>query len=250
MTPDAQPPDLSSLGRQIVPDLPDNRLETYARLWQFETWLRRVVYVELRALLGDDWKDPIRGAERSLQADQRLTHMPTPETDPVSYCQLSTMCHIITDRWARYGIADPAAKYGVTVEVLHRPWACPGEAIPGNPGRFYDIVIGGRQERGFDYSRFLQSSSSLHPHLAHICLDRSALDIRVTIPAVLGADRIIEITERLIEFSRYSLIPNAHARDTGGSVDRLAAEWPEYVLGPGDLLSFLAPDMPCAFFRA
>jgi len=32
-----------------VPELPQHILDTYARLWQLETWLRRLVYVELKA---------------------------------------------------------------------------------------------------------------------------------------------------------------------------------------------------------
>lgn len=341
MTAHVPPPDISSLGRRIAADLPDNVLETYARLWQFETWLRRFVYIELRALLGDDWTDTVRGAERPREADQQLTHMPTAEVDLLSYCQLSELCRIITDRWdlfmtylppkdlweakikeisqirhrvahfrmghrddlqrvvqllrdldkgfwcfctsyndprpvlpptddpvtakflhldpfpwslvgdhewARIGIADPEARFALTVEVLHRPWAKATDSIPGNPGRFYDVRIVGRHERGFDYSRFLRSSTKLHPHLAHVCLDNLASSIRVTIPTLLGADTIIRIIERLIELSQYCLTPNADARHPEGSVDRLAAEWPEQVLGPSNPLTFLDPAMPCSFF--
>lgn len=33
--------------------LPSQRFATYSRFWQFETWLRTMVYVELRARHGD-----------------------------------------------------------------------------------------------------------------------------------------------------------------------------------------------------
>ncbi|HMJ11324.1 MAG TPA: hypothetical protein VK524_07935, partial [Polyangiaceae bacterium] len=36
-----------------VPGLPERVLEAYARLWQLETWLRQLVYVNLRAKAGD-----------------------------------------------------------------------------------------------------------------------------------------------------------------------------------------------------
>lgn len=36
-----------------VCELSPSVLKAYARLWQFETWLRRLVYVQLRALDGD-----------------------------------------------------------------------------------------------------------------------------------------------------------------------------------------------------
>lgn len=80
-------------------ELPGRVLDTYARLWQLETWLRRMVYVELRALKGDDWaakieKDKI---EESQKADKRLTHMLTPEEDLLSYMQLSQIRQIIRE---------------------------------------------------------------------------------------------------------------------------------------------------------
>jgi hypothetical protein len=74
-----------------VSELPEGVLDTYARLWQFETWLRRLVYVELRAFAGDNWTSTVRCAERSKDADKRLTHMPTPEDDPLSYAQFSEL---------------------------------------------------------------------------------------------------------------------------------------------------------------
>ena len=40
----------------VPPDLPRERLWTYALLWNFEIWLRTMVYVELRAGYGDAWK--------------------------------------------------------------------------------------------------------------------------------------------------------------------------------------------------
>jgi hypothetical protein len=35
-----------SPARVLVPELPQRVLDTYCRLWQLETWLRRLVYVE------------------------------------------------------------------------------------------------------------------------------------------------------------------------------------------------------------
>lgn len=70
-----------------VDELPERTLHTYARLWQLETWLRRMVYVELKAKLGNNWQSVVR-VDRSngpLKADKALVHMPTPEEDPLSY---------------------------------------------------------------------------------------------------------------------------------------------------------------------
>lgn len=82
-----------------IPDLPERVLETYARLWQLETWLRRLVYVELRAAEGDSWIAKIPEVERARRADARLRHMPTPEADALSYAQFSHLQKIIQQEW-------------------------------------------------------------------------------------------------------------------------------------------------------
>ncbi len=80
-------------------DVPIQAINTYARLWQFETWLRTMIYVELRALLGDDWAKDIRRNSGSFQADKSLTHMPTPEMNALSYAQLSELVALISGYW-------------------------------------------------------------------------------------------------------------------------------------------------------
>jgi hypothetical protein len=82
-----------------VCELPDRVLQTYSRLWQLETWLRLMVYVELRAFMGDAWTTKIKlgKTEGSQKADKALIHMPTPQEDPLSYAQLSELRRIITE---------------------------------------------------------------------------------------------------------------------------------------------------------
>jgi hypothetical protein len=69
-----------------VPEVPKRSLSTYARLWQFETWLRGMVYVELRALRGDDWSATIPKNEKSFQSDKRLIHMPHTRDGYIELC--------------------------------------------------------------------------------------------------------------------------------------------------------------------
>lgn len=90
-----------------VPELPERVLHTYARLWQLEIWLRRLVYVELRARFGDDWRSRVGNWEGSKDADKRLTHMPTPEDDPLSYTQLSGLCKIVSSHWDMFSAVLP-----------------------------------------------------------------------------------------------------------------------------------------------
>jgi hypothetical protein len=91
-----------------VSELPERVLHTYARLWQLETWLRRLVYVELRARFGDGWKSHVGNWENPMGADKRLSHMPTPEDDPLSYTQLSGLCKIISGpHWDMFSAVLP-----------------------------------------------------------------------------------------------------------------------------------------------
>jgi hypothetical protein len=325
-----------------VPGLPKQMLPTYARLWQLETWLRRMVYVELRALRGDEWSKGLPSVDKPFESDKRLTHMPTPEMNALSYAQLSALKALVRDnwtcfqkylppqniwdakleeieqvrhrvahfrrghaddyrrllqflrdidtgfwtfctsynnsqpalpvtdnevvshflpydpfpwteveekKWARIGVADPSLVIAVTVELLHRPWAEWTTAPDARPGYLYDVRLTARRERVFQYPEFLESTRSIHPQLVHLCLDAFAKSVRLTIPALLGAKQVIAIVERLLEVAGYVVWggrrdPDDHA------VQRLADEWPEFVLGPDNPLTFLTPEMPCTFFNA
>jgi hypothetical protein len=85
-----------------VAELPERTLSTYARLWQLETWLRRMVYVELRADRGDGWRTDVRNFAGSFEADKELGHMPTPETTPLSYTQFSELKRLISENWGLF----------------------------------------------------------------------------------------------------------------------------------------------------
>ncbi len=108
-----------------VPELPKRLLSTYARLWQLETWLRRMVYVELRALRGDDWDKDVPFAKNSFEADKRLTHMTTPEEESLSYAQLSTLKNVISANWHAFACYLPPhniwdAKLEEVSQIRHR----------------------------------------------------------------------------------------------------------------------------------
>lgn len=324
-----------------VPDLPTNLLRTYARVWQLETWLRQMVYVELRALKGDDWASlvpNIKKSDQSKKSDKRLTHMPTREENPLSYVQFSQICQGISEQWrlfeiylppqkiwdarieevsqirhrvahfrvghdddlarvhqllrdidkgfwrfctsyndpnpvlpqsddivtshflhldqfpwcrfedgtwARIGIADPAARLGMTIEIVRRPWATWSVPIEGREGFLFDVQIHARRSGELNYRRLLQITSHLHKHVVHIALDSLAHSFRVTIPAILGADCVKTVIEGFVEGAESAI------RSPGGGVAKeIASGWPEYVLGPDNPLTFLGPDMPCSFFGA
>ena len=88
---------------EAIPELPDTHLITYARLWQFETWLRHMVYVELRAKYGDDWGKSLRGnVNNAKKSDQKLTHMPSPEKMDLSFGTLGALTNTISTEWSLF----------------------------------------------------------------------------------------------------------------------------------------------------
>ena len=345
---------LEALPDAVRRALPPRRLATYARLWQFETWLREMVYLELRARYGDDWSSRLRGrSARARTSDERLTHMPTRERYPTSYLLLNDLLDTISrnwylfkpylppkrlwgskleelgqirhrvahfrrghtddlkrveqllrdldkgfwrfctsyndscpifpqskDRvireflhldpfpwgevepgtWMRLGTADPNLTMSVSIEILRRPWlksAVPAQ-VAGKYGYLYNVTIGGRNNRCFDYSNFLKNTKSLHNKLCHICLTNSSDIIRVTIPTILGESSILTLLKKLVHASEYALRPGRRlpsfkqlsefTEESTHAMDTFAQQWPEYVLGPSNPLTFLDPEMPCSFF--
>jgi len=88
---------------EVIPELPVSRLVTFSRLWQFETWLRQRVYVELRAKYGDDWKDHLVGyADYIKENDLLLTHMPGPEKLYMSFITFGSLTKTISKEWDLY----------------------------------------------------------------------------------------------------------------------------------------------------
>lgn len=108
-----------------IADVPIQSVNIYARLWQLETWLRIMVYVELRALLGNDWGQELDNNSNSLHADKSLTHMPTPEMNALSYSQLSKLLKLVDGHWDCFASYLPpqvlwTAKLQEIAQIRHR----------------------------------------------------------------------------------------------------------------------------------
>lgn len=176
--------------------------------------------------------------------------MPQSEDPVVAHflpLDLLPWCEIEKNQWARVGHIDPSEIFGVTVETLCRPWATWSKPIAGKPGLLYDVTLYTRRSRYLDYGQLLENTRNLHKHCVYVCLDHHATDIRITIPAVLGADRVIEIVEHFIEMSCSCILPGSWPAYKG-TVQTFADSWPEYVLSPDNPLTFLSKDQPCSFF--
>jgi hypothetical protein len=151
-------------------------------------------------------------------------------------------------KWARLGMANPSLVIAVTVELLQRRWAEYSAQPGGKAGYIYDVNLTARRERNFDYLAFLERTRSIHSHIVHLCLSEFENHIRLTIPSVLGSAKVIELVDHCFDAAASEVRPSGSS--TNSSAQDLADEWPEYVLGPKNPLTFLAPGMKCAFFAA
>ena len=150
-------------------------------------------------------------------------------------------------KWARVGTAGPHQPLSVKIDILRREWlkSKHPEQIAGRYGYLYSITIVPRGSRRIEHSRFLSYTLPMHSHICHICLDYVPSSIRVTLPAVLAKTELIRIIERIIQAAQDALRPERALKEHGRE---LADEWPEYVIGPSNPMTFLCPDMPCSFF--
>jgi len=163
--------------------------------------------------------------------------------DPFSYKQVSK------NNWAQIGSAPHDLRYIVSVNVIKRKWANDSDLIDGSGGYLYNVYIHIRNERQFNYSQFLDKTKSIHSEFLHICLDTFSTSIRITIPAVLGSDFVIELIDKLIDATEESMTINRNIEPNDHTVQKLSEKWPEYVLGPENPLTYLGSDMPCSFFN-
>ena len=81
--------------------VPETASALYGRWWQLETWLRSIVYVELRAALGSKWSDELPKVSESRQlGEYGLHHMVTPDAqNRLAYTDASALFRIMQDHW-------------------------------------------------------------------------------------------------------------------------------------------------------
>jgi len=81
--------------------MPPSATAVYARWWQLETWLRSLVYVELRCAYGSDWVSrlPKRSEQRRL-GDEAFRYMTTPDAQALlAYTDVADIFQIIETDW-------------------------------------------------------------------------------------------------------------------------------------------------------
>lgn len=324
-----------------IPGLNKESVILYARLWQFEKWLRELVYIELKSKKGRGWFN-FKKTKNTYDSDKAVTHIPTADENPLSFTTFTELVKLIrnnwnlfseylppknvwevkldeivhirnrvahfrsghrddierllqlmrdidngfwlfcTDyndlqailppdsdavakkyvdldpvsfkefapnQWARYGVVPDDLRYTLSINLIKRRWAETAQVIDEAPGYIYTVDIHLRDGRQFDYQDFLLSMKRYKADIIHICLDRYSNSVRVTIPAVLGSEKVCEIIDSLIIFTKSQVSIHRRVSSDDQAVQRLSEKWPEYVLGPDNPLTFLGPDMPCSFFN-
>src|SRR5213593_3691833 len=73
-----------AIGRAVEAGVPPAALGFLARWWQFETWLRQLVHIELRAKYGSGWiRHLATRAPSRVTRDQVNAYMATPDASNV-----------------------------------------------------------------------------------------------------------------------------------------------------------------------
>jgi hypothetical protein len=96
----------------------------HARWWQFESWLRELIYVELQALRGRTWEQHIpKKADRYASSDEQHSHMNSPDvTVRLAYFDIGELLDLIDEQWdvVRHGVLDDLAAWKGRVSELNK----------------------------------------------------------------------------------------------------------------------------------
>lgn len=90
-----------ALEAALTNNVPAKALALYGRWWQFETWLRSLAYVELRAKYGIKWTERLDTSTTNRQANDRQRHyMSSPDwEDPLAYLDASKLFDLVDTNW-------------------------------------------------------------------------------------------------------------------------------------------------------
>jgi hypothetical protein len=111
----------ASLGTVWRMGVPPEATALYGRWWQLETWLRSLIYVELRARDGVNWAAalPPRAEDRETK-DRRHAYMATPDAQArLAYLDLSPLLDLLGEHWSLFAdsLIDQEVWSGRIVEL-------------------------------------------------------------------------------------------------------------------------------------
>lgn len=92
----------------LPPEVSDDTLKAFLRLYQLETWMREMVYLELKSYYGLGWwgeaeaalkraKLPVQLTNKYLAKDKKHPHISTHENDPLWFISFDSLLKIIFD---------------------------------------------------------------------------------------------------------------------------------------------------------
>ncbi|EJL93238.1 Swt1 family HEPN domain-containing protein [Pantoea sp. GM01] len=81
-----------------ISDRDERSIVLYARLWQFEKWLREMVYVELKSKKGRNWFN-LNKIKNTYETDKAFTHIPTTNNNPLSFITFPDLLKLIDKDW-------------------------------------------------------------------------------------------------------------------------------------------------------
>lgn len=92
---------VGSVARASAYGVPPASFALYGRWWQLETWLRTLVYLELRARYGREWTIKLdERASGRAEADAVRRYMRTPDSEnPMAYLDVGRLFTMIADDW-------------------------------------------------------------------------------------------------------------------------------------------------------
>jgi Swt1-like HEPN len=110
-----------ALGTTWRMGVPPEAMALYGRWWQLETWLRSLIYVELRARDGVGWAAALPPtAEERETKDRRYAYMATPDAQArLAYLDLSPLLDLLEKHWPLFtdSLIDWDVWSGRTVEL-------------------------------------------------------------------------------------------------------------------------------------
>lgn len=147
----------------------------YKDLWQLEVWLRRLVYVELKAKYGPAMAGQFHKAKTILQNDQAFHHMPTTEGQLISYILLPGLMVLIDAHWSIFeDYLLPRKQWDARMEEIVQ--------IRNRVAHF-------RHGHADDGPRVRQMLRDLDPKMWRLCVSLSTVNVmmRPTVDPVVAA---------------------------------------------------------------
>lgn len=101
--------------------VPEAAVASYARWWQIETYLREIVYTELRARYGSDWTEHLNpGVPNRAERDRINSYMASADAEDVlAYADASVLFELIEGQWELFGeMLPPEQRWSGMIDTM------------------------------------------------------------------------------------------------------------------------------------